>query len=74
MQDHIHFTIGRQSFNLKHLDKAAASFKHLLVQESKQPTSQQAAFLREYLFVYKVRNLIDVSFPVTRFDFFSYQW
>ncbi|RUS81108.1 hypothetical protein EGW08_011148, partial [Elysia chlorotica] len=52
-EDHIHFTIGRQSFNLKHLDKAAASFKHLLVQESKQPTSQQAAFLREYLFVYK---------------------
>ncbi|GFR74415.1 trafficking protein particle complex subunit 8 [Elysia marginata] len=52
-EDHIHFTIGRQSFNLKHLEKAAASFKHLLVQESKQPTSQQAAFLREYLFVYK---------------------
>uniref|UniRef100_A0A2C9L5T1 TPPC8 first Ig-like domain-containing protein n=1 Tax=Biomphalaria glabrata TaxID=6526 RepID=A0A2C9L5T1_BIOGL len=52
-QDHIHFTIGRQSFNLKQLESAAAAFKHLLTAESKQPTSQQAAFLREYLFVYK---------------------
>ncbi|KAI8746612.1 trafficking protein particle complex subunit 8 [Biomphalaria glabrata] len=52
-EDHIHFTIGRQSFNLKQLESAAAAFKHLLTAESKQPTSQQAAFLREYLFVYK---------------------
>ena len=53
-QDHIHFTIGRQSFNLKQLENATSAFKHLLTGESKQPTSQQGAFLREYLFVYKV--------------------
>ena len=53
-QDHIHFTIGRQSFNLKQLENATSAFKHLLTGESKQPTAQQGAFLREYLFVYKV--------------------
>ncbi|XP_076470015.1 trafficking protein particle complex subunit 8-like [Babylonia areolata] len=52
-EDHIHFTIGRQSFNLKQLENATSAFKHLLTGESKQPTSQQGAFLREYLFVYK---------------------
>ncbi|XP_005105619.1 trafficking protein particle complex subunit 8 [Aplysia californica] len=52
-EDHIHFTIGRQSVNLKQLENATAAFKHLLTEQSKQPTSQQAAFLREYLFVYK---------------------
>ncbi|XP_071092381.1 trafficking protein particle complex subunit 8-like isoform X2 [Haliotis cracherodii] len=52
-EDHIHFTIGRQSFNLKQLENASSAFKHLLMAESKQPASQQGAFLREYLFVYK---------------------
>ncbi|XP_070190978.1 trafficking protein particle complex subunit 8-like isoform X2 [Littorina saxatilis] len=52
-EDHIHFTIGRQSFNLKQLENATSAFKHLLTGESKQPTAQQGAFLREYLFVYK---------------------
>nr|KAG5712685.1 hypothetical protein BaRGS_029740 [Batillaria attramentaria] len=52
-QDHIHFTIGRQSFNLKQLENATSAFKHLLTGESKQPMAQQGAFLREYLFVYK---------------------
>ena len=53
-QDHINFTMGRQSFNLKQLDNATAAFKHLLTQDSKQTPPQQSAFLREYLFVYKV--------------------
>ncbi|XP_025115248.1 trafficking protein particle complex subunit 8-like isoform X3 [Pomacea canaliculata] len=52
-EDHIHFTIGRQSFNLKQLENATSAFKHLLTRESKQPSAQQGAFLREYLFVYK---------------------
>lgn len=52
-EDHINFTIGRQSFNLKQLENACAAFKHLLTSESKQTPPQQAAFLREYLFVYK---------------------
>ena len=54
LQDHINFTLGRQSFNVKQLDNATAAFKHLLTRGSKQSAPQQAAFLREYLFVYKV--------------------
>ena len=55
-EDHINFTIGRQSFNLKQLDNAAAAFKHLLTADSKQSPPQQNAFLREYLYVYKVQS------------------
>ena len=55
-EDHINFTLGRQSFNLKQLDNATAAFKHLLTAESKQSVIQQNAFLKEYLFVYKVRD------------------
>lgn len=60
MQDHINFTIGRQSFNLKQLENATSAFKHLLTENSKQTASQQGAFFREYLFVYKVENLRNV--------------
>ncbi|XP_050396209.1 trafficking protein particle complex subunit 8 isoform X1 [Patella vulgata] len=52
-EDHIHFTIGRQSFNLKQLENATAAFKHLLGEDSLQVPTQQGSFLREYLFVYK---------------------
>ncbi|CAI9716399.1 particle complex subunit 8-like isoform X1 [Octopus vulgaris] len=52
-EDHINFIIGRQSFNLKQLENATAAFKHLLTADSCQTTAQQAAFLKEYLFVYK---------------------
>ncbi|XP_076818289.1 trafficking protein particle complex subunit 8-like [Clavelina lepadiformis] len=51
-EDHINFTIGRQSFNLKQLEVACESFSKLL-NGSKQPTSQQAMFLHEYLQVAK---------------------
>lgn len=53
-EDHINFTIGRQSFNLKELQKACSAFKVLLQDGSKQSAAQQAAFLREFLFVFKV--------------------
>ncbi|NP_001085189.1 uncharacterized protein LOC432274 [Xenopus laevis] len=52
-EDHINFTIGRQSFTLRQLDNAVSAFRHILINDSKQPASQQGAFLREYLFVYK---------------------
>lgn len=52
-EDHINFTIGRQSHNLKQLENATAAFKHLLTENSKQTATQQNAFLREYLFVYR---------------------
>ena len=68
-QDHINFTIGRQCFNLKQLNNAMVAFKHLLGTSNKQPSIQQAAFLREYLFVYRVSmlltNLVNQFFFVT---------
>uniref|UniRef100_A0A8C5TAN6 Trafficking protein particle complex 8 n=1 Tax=Malurus cyaneus samueli TaxID=2593467 RepID=A0A8C5TAN6_9PASS len=53
-EDHINFTIGRQSFTLRQLDNAVSAFRHILINDSKQPPAQQGAFLREYLYVYKV--------------------
>ncbi|CAG5114906.1 unnamed protein product [Candidula unifasciata] len=52
-EDHIHFTVGKHALNLKQLESATAAFKHLLMKESKQSVSQQATYLREYIFVYK---------------------
>ncbi|XP_041376116.1 trafficking protein particle complex subunit 8-like isoform X2 [Gigantopelta aegis] len=60
-EDHIHFTIGRQSFNLKQLENATSAFKHLLMGESKQPAAQQGAYIREYLFVYKQQLALDAG-------------
>lgn len=54
-EDHINFTIGRQSFTLRQPENAVAAFRHILINDSKQAASQQGAFLREYLYVYKVR-------------------
>uniref|UniRef100_A0A8C5M9Z8 Trafficking protein particle complex subunit 8 n=1 Tax=Leptobrachium leishanense TaxID=445787 RepID=A0A8C5M9Z8_9ANUR len=52
-EDHINFTIGRQSFTLRQLENAVSALRHILINDSKQPASQQGAFLREYLYVYK---------------------
>ncbi|XP_069885485.1 trafficking protein particle complex subunit 8 isoform X3 [Dipodomys merriami] len=52
-EDHINFTIGRQSYTLRQLDNAVSAFRHILINESKQSATQQGAFLREYLYVYK---------------------
>jgi len=52
-EDHVNFTIGRQSFNLGNLHDAQASMQELLLYESEQPASQQAAHLREFLAVFK---------------------
>ncbi|XP_060631210.2 trafficking protein particle complex subunit 8 isoform X7 [Anolis sagrei] len=58
-EDHINFTIGRQSFTLRQLDNAISAFRHILINDSKQTASQQGAFLREYLYVY--RNVSQLS-------------
>uniref|UniRef100_A0A673N8D5 Trafficking protein particle complex subunit 8-like n=1 Tax=Sinocyclocheilus rhinocerous TaxID=307959 RepID=A0A673N8D5_9TELE len=67
-EDHINFTIGRQSFTLRQPDNAVAAFRHILINDSKQSAVQQTAFLREYLYVYKVRNTHRLScddlFPI----------
>nr|XP_032826932.1 trafficking protein particle complex subunit 8 [Petromyzon marinus] len=52
-EDHINLTIGRQSFTLRQLDNSVSAFRHILINESRQSPIQQAAFLREYLYVYK---------------------
>ncbi|KAL9976241.1 hypothetical protein ACROYT_G013513 [Oculina patagonica] len=52
-EDHIHFTIGRQSFNLRLLEDAQTFFRQLLEYESLQAPEQQASYLREFLFVFK---------------------
>jgi len=49
-EDHINFTLGRQSYNLQQLEFSVKSFECLLV-SSKQSAPQQAAFLHEYLVV-----------------------
>ncbi|XP_020646573.3 trafficking protein particle complex subunit 8 isoform X2 [Pogona vitticeps] len=58
-EDHINFTIGRQSFTLRQLDNAISAFRHILINDSKQTAAQQGAFLREYLYVY--RNVSQLS-------------
>lgn len=57
LQDHINFTLGRQSFNLRLLEDAQIFFRQLLEYESLQEPEQQASYLREFLFVFKVSSL-----------------
>lgn len=52
-EDHINFTIGRQSFTLQQAERAVEAFRVILEKESQQTVSQQGAFLREYLYVFK---------------------
>ncbi|XP_076762823.1 trafficking protein particle complex subunit 8 homolog l(3)76BDm [Xylocopa sonorina] len=53
-EDHIHFTIGRQAASLKQVTEAVKAFEKLLNVYSKQPATQQAAFLREFLHIHNV--------------------
>ncbi|XP_037837247.1 trafficking protein particle complex subunit 8 isoform X2 [Kryptolebias marmoratus] len=52
-EDHINFTIGRHSFTLGQPENAVMAFRQILVNDSRQSATQQAAFLREFLYVYK---------------------
>uniref|UniRef100_A0A673MZL7 Trafficking protein particle complex subunit 8-like n=1 Tax=Sinocyclocheilus rhinocerous TaxID=307959 RepID=A0A673MZL7_9TELE len=70
-EDHINFTIGRQSFTLRQPDNAVAAFRHILINDSKQSAVQQTAFLREYLYVYKVRNTHSTSCIMEALTLFS---
>ncbi len=56
-EDHINFTIGRQSFTLSQPENAVTAFTQILTNESRQTATQQGAFLREYLYVYKVTTV-----------------
>uniref|UniRef100_A0A3Q2PLD4 Trafficking protein particle complex subunit 8 n=1 Tax=Fundulus heteroclitus TaxID=8078 RepID=A0A3Q2PLD4_FUNHE len=57
-EDHINFTIGRQSFTLGQPENALLAFRQILINDSRQTATQQAAFLREYLYVVKVRSVL----------------
>ncbi|NXS34376.1 TPPC8 protein, partial [Pomatostomus ruficeps] len=63
-EDHINFTIGRQSFTLRQMDNAVSAFRHILINDSKQPPAQQGAFLREYLYVYKNATQLSPDGPL----------
>lgn len=56
-EDHINFTIGRQSFTLGQPENAVLAFRQILTNDSRQTATQQGAFLREYLYVYKVTTV-----------------
>lgn len=60
-EDHINFTIGRQSFTLGQPENALLAFRQILTNESRQIATQQAAFLREYLYVSKVNTSTPVQ-------------
>ncbi|CAG8459139.1 6976_t:CDS:10 [Ambispora leptoticha] len=52
VEDHIHFALGRQSFHMGDLDNSLHFFLKLL-RASRQPASQQSAYLKEFLYIYK---------------------
>lgn len=63
-EDHINFTIGRQSFTLRQPENAVTAFRHILTNDSQQTSTQQGAFLREYLYIYKnVTGACEVALP-----------
>lgn len=62
-EDHINFTIGRQSFTLGEPENALLAFRQILTNESRQIAAQQAAFLREYLYVSKVTTSTQPLLP-----------
>ncbi|CAI2163877.1 1745_t:CDS:10 [Funneliformis geosporum] len=52
VEDHIHFSLGRQSFYLGDLDTALKYFLKLL-RASRQPAAQQSVYLQHFLMIYK---------------------
>lgn len=71
-EDHIQYTIGKQAVTLKKMDEASSALAHLLRPSSLQSSTQQAAFLREYIATQKTyvqmggiagKQLLDISLP-----------
>ncbi|KAJ3044711.1 Trafficking protein particle complex 8 [Rhizophlyctis rosea] len=52
VEDHAHYTLGRQSFYLGDMAGTVSFFLKLL-RMSRQPVAQQAAYLKEFLYIYK---------------------
>jgi hypothetical protein len=53
--DHVQFILAKQAFHLNLLDIAVEYFVSIL-RESHQPSQQQADYLREFLYIYKVKR------------------
>lgn len=70
-EDHIQYTIGKQAVTLKKLEEASTALAHLLRPSSLQSSTQQSAFLREYIatqktFLKQTSNadlLLEISLP-----------
>ncbi|CAN9500793.1 unnamed protein product [Ophioblennius macclurei] len=63
-EDHINFTVGRQSFTLGQAERAAAAFRLVLTNDSRQTAAQQGAFLREFLFVHQSTPGVQEDLPL----------
>jgi len=59
IEDHVQFILARQAFQLDLLDKAVEYFVNIL-QDSHQSAQQQADYLKEFMYIYKVNTS---SFP-----------
>jgi hypothetical protein len=59
-EDHINFALGKHSFHLGDLETAVSYFTKLL-KNSQQPPAQQVAYLREFLFIYRVGFSMDLD-------------
>jgi len=55
-EEHINFTLARQSFHLGRSAQALLYFVRLLNANSRQSVTQQTAYIREMVFIYKVRQ------------------
>ncbi|KAI9496625.1 ER-golgi trafficking TRAPP I complex 85 kDa subunit-domain-containing protein [Zychaea mexicana] len=77
-KSHIQFALGRQSFHLGQLEGAATYFANVLA-DAKQTPQQQAAHVREFMFIYRqYTNLsgidpLEESLPNLRLPVFNDQ-
>ena len=70
IEDHVNFILAKQAFHLNLLDKAVEYFVNIL-QDSQQPSQQQADYLREFLYIYKVNCVFFLfCFSPLRTNFF----
>ena len=58
-EEHISFALARQSFHLGRSAQALLYFVRLLSTTSRQSAAQQTAYIRELVFIYKVRGVVE---------------
>ena len=55
-EDYIHFSLARHSFSLHRLLDARMAFESLLSHEGSHSPSQQLLYLKDYIYVHRVRE------------------